>query len=236
MHDESAGRTRILAGVGIAGAVAFFLGLVLESHVLRMATKPVPMLCLLLWLWPPQARYARWVFAGLVLSLVGDVLMEVGPELFLPGLGAFLLAHVSYAVAYLTVTRSLRLARALPFAFFGVGASVFLWPGLGSMALPVTAYVVVICTMAWRAAAMMGAEGLARREQWAAFVGALLFAASDGLLSLKLFVLPLPGASYVIMLLYWGAQLCLARSAHEGLSRAEQRRPHRVGQLSTSSE
>lgn len=206
--------------MGAAGAVAFFLGLGLESHALRLATKPVPMLCLLLWLWPPRARYARWVFAGLVLSLVGDVLMEVGPDLFLPGLGAFLLAHVSYTAACLTVTRNPRLARALPFVLFGVGASVFLWPGLGSMAVPVTAYVVVICTMAWRAAAMMGAEGLARREQWAAFVGALLFAASDGLLSIQLFVLPLPGASYVIMLLYWAAQVCLARSARGGLWQA----------------
>jgi uncharacterized membrane protein YhhN len=193
--------------------VAFLLALGLESHELRLATKALPMLCLLLWLWPPQERYSRWVFAGLVLSLVGDVLLEVGPDLFLPGLGAFLLAHASYAAAYLSVTRSPSLARALPFVLLGVGASVSLWPSLGGMALPVTAYVAVICTMAWRAAAMMGAEGLARREQWAALAGAMLFAASDGLLSIKLFVRPLPGASYAIMLLYWAAQLCIALSA-----------------------
>ena len=213
MNSEGAGMTRILAGVGVASAVAFLLAVGLDSHGLRLATKPLPMLCLLLWLWPPRERYARWVFAGLVLSLLGDVLLEVGPGLFLPGLGAFLLAHVSYAAAYLTVTRSPSLTRALPFVLLGVGASLFLWPGLGRMALPVTAYVAVICMMAWRSAAMVGAEGLARREQWAAFAGALLFAASDGLLSIKLFVRPMPGASYAIMLLYWGAQLCLARSA-----------------------
>lgn len=213
MSRESAGGTRILAGVGAAGAVAFFLALGLESHELRLATKAVPMLCLLLWLWPPRERYTQWVFAGLVLSLLGDVLLEVGPDLFLPGLGAFLLAHVSYAAAYLTVTRSPSLARALPFVLLGVGASVFLWPGLGSMALPVTAYVAVICTMTWRSAAMVGAQGLARREQWVALAGALLFAASDGLLSIKLFVRPVPGASYAIMLLYWAGQLCIALSA-----------------------
>jgi alkenylglycerophosphocholine/alkenylglycerophosphoethanolamine hydrolase len=213
MSTESASGTRILAGVGAAGAVAFLLAVGLESHELRVATKALPMLCLLLWLWPPHERYAQWVFAGLVLSLIGDMLLEVGPELFLPGLGAFLLAHVAYAAAYLTVTRSPSLTRALPFVLLGVGASVFLWPGLGNMALPVTAYVVVICTMTWRSVAMWGVEGLARREQWAAVAGALMFAASDGLLSIKLFMRPLPGSSYAIMLLYWAAQLCIALSA-----------------------
>ncbi|HYH98562.1 lysoplasmalogenase [Hyalangium sp.] len=213
MSTESASGTRILAGVGAAGAGAFLLALGLESYELRLATKALPMLCLLLWLWPPHERYAQWIFAGLGLSLIGDMLLEVGPELFLPGLGAFLLAHVAYAAAYLTVTRSPRLVRAIPFVLLGVGASVFLWPGLGSMALPVTAYVVVICTMTWRSVAMWGAEGLARREQGAALAGALMFAASDGLLSIKLFVHPLPGASYAIMLLYWAAQLCIALSA-----------------------
>ncbi|MCY1046189.1 lysoplasmalogenase [Corallococcus sp. bb12-1] len=213
MGRELTGGTRILAGVGLAGAVGFLLVLDLERRDIRVVTKALPMLCLLLWLWEPRGRYSRWIFAGLALSLLGDVLLDVGPELFLPGLGAFLLAHVSYAAAYLTVTRRLHLARALPFGVLAVGASVALGPGLGGMALPVMAYVAVICTMGWRAWALMGAPGLARREQWLAFAGALLFAASDGLLSIKLFVRPLPGAGYAIMLLYWAAQLCIALSA-----------------------
>ncbi|MDY7226724.1 lysoplasmalogenase [Hyalangium rubrum] len=213
MRGELALGTKILAAVGAASAVAFLLALDLERYEFRLVAKALPMLCLILWMWPPRERYSRWIFAGLVLSLLGDVLLEVGPELFLPGLGAFLLAHVSYAAAYLTVTRSPSVTRALPFVLLGVSASVFLWPGLGSMALPVTAYIAVICTMTWRSAAMVGSQGLARREQWIALVGALLFAASDGLLSIKLFVRPLPGAGYAIMLLYWAAQLCIALSA-----------------------
>ncbi|ADO69247.1 YhhN-like family protein [Stigmatella aurantiaca DW4/3-1] len=86
---------------------------------------------------------------------------------------------------------------------------------LVTKALPVTAYIAVICTMTWRAAAMVGSAGLTRREQWTALAGALMFTASDGLLALKLFVRPLPGAGYAIMLLYWSAQLCIAVSARE---------------------
>ncbi|MCY1034798.1 lysoplasmalogenase [Corallococcus sp. BB11-1] len=212
MGRELTGGARILAGVGLAGAVGFLLVLDLERRDIRVVTKALPMLCLLLWLWQPRGRYSRWIFAGLALSLLGDVLLDVGPELFLPGLGAFLLAHVSYVAAYLSVTRRPHLARALPFLVLAVGASVALGPGLGDMALPVMAYVAVICTMGWRAWALLGAPGLSRREQWLAFTGALLFAASDGLLSIKLFVRPLPGAGYAIMLLYWAAQLCIALS------------------------
>jgi alkenylglycerophosphocholine hydrolase len=213
MGIRLAGRTGVLAGVGILSGALFLLELETGSLALRLSTKALPIVCLLAWLWPPQERYARRIFVGLILSLAGDMLLQVDPSLFLPGLGAFLLAHVAYIAAYLSVTRSPHLGRALPFALFGVGTGVLLWPGLGGMALPVTAYVAVICTMMWRSAAMVGDAGLARRGQWAALAGALLFAASDGLLAFKLFVSPMAGASYAIMLLYWAGQLCIALSA-----------------------
>lgn len=213
MSEESTGKNRILAAVGAVGVMAFLLSLEQEHYELRLGTKAVPLLCLILWLWPPREVYRRWIFVGLVLSLIGDLLLGIGPDQFLPGLCAFLLAHVAYAVAYLSVTRALSVARGLPFLLLAVGASVFLWPGLGGLAWPVTAYIAVICTMTWRSAAMLGASGLEPREQWAALAGALLFAASDLLLAIRLFVRPVPGADYTIMLLYWAGQLCIALSA-----------------------
>jgi uncharacterized membrane protein YhhN len=215
MSTRLDGRTGFLAGTGLLTGGLYLLGIGLEMHHLRLGAKAVPLVCLLLWLWPPRERYARLIYVGLVLSLVGDMLLEVDPSLFLPGLGAFLFAHVSYVAAYLTVTRAPSLVRGLPFALFGAGAGVVLWPGLGGLALPVIAYVVVICTMLWRSAAMFGGAGLARRDQWLALTGALMFAASDALLAYKLFVQSVAGASYLIMLLYWGGQLCIALSARE---------------------
>lgn len=208
-----ASRTRILAGVGALGAVAFFVGMELELRELRLGAKAVPVLCLLLWLWPARERYVRLISVGLVLSLIGDVLLDVGPDLFLPGLGAFLLAHVAYVAAYVTVTRLLSLKRGVPFALLGVGMGVFLWPRLEGLALPVMAYVAVICAMMWRSAALVNGGGLGQREQWAALVGALMFGMSDALLAFKLFVQPVPGSSYMIMLLYWAGQLGIAFSA-----------------------
>jgi alkenylglycerophosphocholine/alkenylglycerophosphoethanolamine hydrolase len=211
MGLELARRTWILAGAGTLGALAFFVGL--ELQLLRLGAKAVPILCLLLWLWPARERYARLISVGLVLSLIGDVSLEMGPELFLAGLGAFLLAHVAYVAAYVTVTRLPSTRRGVPFAILGVGMGAFLWPRLGGLALPVMAYVAVICVMMWRSAALVGGGRLERREQWAALAGALMFGMSDALLAFKLFVRPVPGSSYVIMLLYWAGQLGIAFSA-----------------------
>ncbi|HVG60976.1 MAG TPA: lysoplasmalogenase [Hyalangium sp.] len=208
-----ASRTWILAGVGALGAVTYFVGLELELQMLRLGAKAVPILCLLVWLWPARERYARLISAGLVLSLIGDVLLDVSPDLFLPGLGAFLLAHIVYVAAYVTVTRLLSLKRGVPFALLGMGMGMFLWPRLGGLALPVTAYIAVICAMMWRSAALVNGGGLERRAQWAALAGALMFGASDALLAIKLFVQPVPGSSYAIMLLYWAGQLGIAFSA-----------------------
>lgn len=213
MSEERTGRSRILAAVGAMGVIAFLLTMERERYELRLGTKAIPVLCLLLWLWPPRETYSRWVFAGLGLSLIGDLLLETGPDQFLPGLFAFLLAHVAYAAAYLSVTRTLSAARGLPFLVLAVGAGGVLWPGLGGLAWPVMAYIAVICTMTWRSTAMLGASGLDPRAQWAALAGALMFAASDLLLAIRLFVQPVPAGGYAVMLLYWGGQLCIALSA-----------------------
>src|ERR1044071_8586249 len=101
MSVRQAGRTGVLMGAGLMGAGLYLMGIALAEAHLRLGVKAIPIVCLLLWLWAPRARYARLICAGLILSLVGDMLLEVDPGLFLPGLGAFLLAHVAYVAAYL---------------------------------------------------------------------------------------------------------------------------------------
>ena len=213
MGTRLAGRTGVLMSAGLLAVGLYLLGIALAEAHLRLGVKAIPLLCLLLWLWPPRTRYARLIYTGLVLSLMGDMLLEVKPSLFLPALGAFLLAHVTYVTAYLAVSRVPKPVRGLPFALLAVGASAFLGPRLGELALPVVLYIVVICTMVWRAAAMQGEAGLARREQRLALAGALMFAMSDGLLAIRLFVHPTTSLGYPVMLLYWTGQLCIALSA-----------------------
>jgi alkenylglycerophosphocholine/alkenylglycerophosphoethanolamine hydrolase len=213
MRFRTAPWTLGLAVVGGLGVAAFLSGIWLQLLWLRLASKAVPLLCLAVWLWPARERYTRWITAGLALSLVGDMLLETSKDLFLPGLGAFLLAHVAYIAAYLSVSRTPRWGLAAPFLLFGAGFWWFLRPGLGALALPVGIYTAVICTMMWRSTALLGAEELARREPWAALLGALCFGLSDALLSFRLFVHPVAGMSYAVMLLYWAGQLGITLSA-----------------------
>jgi uncharacterized membrane protein YhhN len=133
--------------------------------------------------------------------------------LFVPGLVAFLLAHILYASAFVSDTRTLRFSLALPFAAYGVAAFVFLRPGLDAMKLPVAVYMTAICTMMWRAAARLGRSPRGAASARAALLGSMSFAASDSLIALDRFHAPISYAGWPVMILYWLGQLLIALSA-----------------------
>lgn len=199
----------LLALVGVTAAL-LYLGGSIDGPV-RLALKAVPVLALAAWVsLRSRQPLGRLTAAGLVLAAVGDVLLDAG--LFLPGLGAFLLAHVLYTLAFLSAESRPALARALPFAAWGLGTFALLRPGLGSLTLPVGAYVVVITVMMWRAAARVGSPQ-AGRAAWLGLAGALAFGASDTLIAVTRFLQPIEGVRLPIMLLYWLGQWGIAASA-----------------------
>jgi len=202
---------RALVLVGSAAACAYLVGLDLPSAPLRLATKAVPVLCLAAWVHSRSREpLARFVGSGLLLSAAGDVLLELG--LFLPGLVAFLLAHLAYGAGFLSETRRAALARAIPFALYGVWVYLVLRPHLETAAVPVLAYIVAISAMMWRAAARIGSSPEAPWPAWWGLAGVLLFAASDTLIALERFRGELPAARYLIIVLYWVGQLGIASS------------------------
>lgn len=201
---------RLLAGLAIAAALLYLTGLV--GGPARLALKPVPVLALAAWVAWRCHRPLGWLTAaGLLLSAVGDVLLETGR--FLPGLCAFLCAHLAYVAAFVSVTRRPALARALPFVAWGAGAFALLGPGLGSMALPVAAYVAVIMIMMWRAAARLGSHRTPALAALVGLAGAVAFGLSDTLIALDRFDAPIAGVRLPIMLLYWLGQWGIAASA-----------------------
>ncbi|MGB1014386.1 MAG: lysoplasmalogenase [Nannocystaceae bacterium] len=188
-------RSQLLLGL-FAGA-AFLLGIWADSYWLRMLSKPVPVLMMILALGKTRAPYSRLLRRGLVACLIGDILLEVSPSTFTAGLIAFLIGHVFYVLAYVTRTRRVAAGWALAFAAYGAGMLWVLHPGLGSMELPVSIYTAAICLMLWRAAA---------------FLGAVAFALSDSLIALNRFHEPLAGVRYPIIVLYWLGQLGITAS------------------------
>jgi alkenylglycerophosphocholine/alkenylglycerophosphoethanolamine hydrolase len=207
--------TRALLWLGLLSTAIFVFGIYTENYWLRMAVKPLPMLCLMDWIWSYRQRaYGQLILLGFVLSLAGDMLLEASTSLFLPGLVSFLLAHLCYIRAYVGRSRTLRLGLALPFFGWGAGVYVFLLPYLGPMAVPVGVYVAVICAMMWRAAACVD-NGNLRRLALYGVLGASIFALSDSMIAFNKFYAPFALARYGIILLYWLGQFGIAASARE---------------------
>jgi len=156
----------------------------------------------------------RWVLVGLLFSLGGDVALLWPQQGFLPGLVSFLLAHLSYLMAFTRTTRFA--ARAWPFAAYALVAGGILsqlWPGVpAALRVPVVAYVLCLAAMAAQAAVVWRASahnGSARRAALLAWGGAL-FVCSDALLATNKFHGALPLASLWILTTYWAAQWCIA--------------------------
>jgi len=187
--------------------------------MLLFAFKPLTTALVIAHAWPRgvgSLRQTRLVRIGLALSLVGDVFLLWPKEGFLPGLVSFLLAHLAYIAAFCVPARLA--ARPLVFVVYGVVAALILsqlWSGVpGALRAPVLGYVVCLATMAaqaavwWRTAVGSDYERLAR----AGAIGGLLFMASDSLLAVNRFALPLPLASLWILATYWAAQWGIASS------------------------
>jgi alkenylglycerophosphocholine hydrolase len=191
-----------------ASVLAFAAASMLGFPTLALLAKPMPVIALALGV-SAHARGAlrRGFTIGLLASAVGDLLL--GLDLFLPGLAAFLGAHLAYVVGFLADTRVLAASRALPFAVWGGLLLGRLWPGLGGLALPVAFYVVAICAMMWRAAARAGRRPGA---VWG-LLGAVSFGLSDSLIAWDRFQTNVPGVAVPVMLFYWLGQAGLARAA-----------------------
>lgn len=203
----------LLVRLGLAAVAVYFLAYILGWQDLALISKPVPVVCLLGFLIPPRTRDAAWIAAGLLLSALGDVLLEASPALFVPGLVAFLLAHVCYVGAFLGRTRALHLVRLGIVAGFTWGAFSVLAPHLGAMRGPVIAYVIVISAMLWRAAAQIGEDPTGNLRPLLATVGAAIFAISDIMVAWSRFVDPDAGLKIPLMLLYWAGQLGITASS-----------------------
>jgi uncharacterized membrane protein YhhN len=152
-----------------------------------------------------------WFVAALVLSLAGDVLLMLDDEtrdLFVPGLAAFLLAHVCYLAGFWTdgpsgfgvaVAAVVVVALVSPFAT-RILAALRDEP---TLRIAVAAYMAVILTMV--ATAVATGNVLAG-------VGAALFAASDTMIAWNRFVRPFKGADVLIMVTYHLGQAGLVAS------------------------
>lgn len=201
-----------LAGPVLAvAALANWYGVLTSRRALVVVAKPLTLAALIavaLTGGAAEHPVGRWLLLGLVLSLAGDIfLLGAAKTTFLAGLVSFLLGHLAYVVAFV----SLRLAEpawglvglllvigALPFiARIIPGAHRY---GGAGFAVAVTAYTLVIAAMvltAW----MTG--------RWVAGIGAGLFMVSDTVLAANLFLRRHRFGDLTVMVTYHLGQLLI---------------------------
>lgn len=222
------GSTRTLLTFAIAAtAVGAIAGALLGGPWiwLHYVCKPLAMVLLLLLavraVAPVSARYRGTILLGLLFSLLGDIFLMLPVDLFLAGLGAFLLAHLCYMSAFFASSDArTRLTSIAVFAVFGIANLVGLLPRLEhAMRVPVITYVIALLLMAGFALARArsqrareGATAAVAASARLAAIGATLFVVSDTLLAWNRFGGGIPLASLWVLATYFIAQWYIARS------------------------
>ncbi|WP_321488265.1 lysoplasmalogenase [uncultured Hyphomonas sp.] len=154
--------------------------------------------------------------AGLALSSAGDAFLAMdrpGEDKWLkPGMAAFFLAHVAYVALFWALPQAerslLNLGAQFALVIGGVAFVRWLAPSLGPMRIPVFAYTAIIL--------VMGAAALRLPAPFLLVtLGAVMFVASDMILSLQLFTRPAGapkrvGSSLAVWGLYFFGQALIA--------------------------
>jgi len=163
----------------------------------------------------PATPYRLLIVAALVFSLVGDVLLMIEEvNLLYQGMVFFFLAHCLYIPAFASyyyphwsgvfVAAALVVAAAFMMALT--------WKHSGAKAAPGFAYMGVLAAMVFFAASGFSAGTDARSVM--VLAGAILFFASDCLLSVNHFIRKINHSTVFTWLLYAPAQMLFALSCH----------------------
>jgi len=126
--------------------------------------------------------YTLFIVIGLLFCLGGDVFLALPQDrMFLLGLISFLLGHVCYVIGFVWISgpSSMTLLGAIVTIVLGVLVYLWLKPHLGSMKIPVIAYILVISLMFIGAWSVLGMPQQPLAARLSIFVGAACFYISD---------------------------------------------------------
>ena len=200
--------------------VGVLLAEVGDADVVYLLCKPAIMITLGLHYWMTQREQHELVSTSVLLAVIfsctGDTLLmfqEGDGIFFMVGLGAFLVAHIFYILAYRQHQSSdtsnelqglQKIRYAFPIILSGTGLVVVLFDRLGGMKIPVLIYSIVLTGMVLAALFRFGKTSASSFAL--VFGGAILFMISDSLIAINKFLEPLPAAGIWIMVTYTAAQ------------------------------
>ena len=192
----------LIAGCGLG----FLISLDFRPYNLSFLVKSLPIFLLaLLILLNVRNSKGKLIAVGLVFSGIGDVVLSLDPrKLFVAGIGTFTLAHLFYISVFLRSKRinSFSLSVIVALMLFAAAMGSYLYPHLGSMAIPVFFYLGIILIMAASAA-------LGEHNHRILVFGAVMFIISDSLIAINRFVSPIPYNDHWVMSSYYLAQVLI---------------------------
>ena len=128
--------TPFLVSVALVSMCLFLFGIQLDDFYLRVISKPIPVLIMVLvvMMWG-RGSYARVVATGLVMCAIGDVLLEFRgyTSMFIAGMIAFLVGHLCYVTAFIRRSSKPNVLEALPFAAWIGWVILTVWGGMAEM-------------------------------------------------------------------------------------------------------
>jgi len=163
----------------------------------------------------PVPAYYYAVFAGLIWGLAGDVCLAIpGNMAFRAGLVAFLVGHILYIVAFVSLTESAQWLTAAHLFIAAVSVGIFSWlhPHLGKMLIPVVLYIIVISVMLAAAWVAFLNPVLNWTGACFVFIGALCFYVSDILVARNKFIASQFVNRLIGLPLYYAGQFLIAFS------------------------
>lgn len=173
----------------IIGALSLLIGLLYfvkkESTKGILFTKPfLSILFVVVALTGSSANptYCNLVLTGLLFCMAGDVLLIFpAKELFLVGLVSFLAGHVLYSIAFFMMASPGTLTWIITAVCLLISCTVFIWlrTHLGTMLVPVIAYIAVITAMVIGATSLASNGQLSFAGRALVLCGAILFYFSD---------------------------------------------------------
>lgn len=189
-----------------------------DTKRLEYVAKPAAMIFLFLWLYTTTGLtgIAFWFGLGILFSLAGDVLLMVpGDRMFLPGLVAFLLAHVLYTAGFMNEASTLSLWSLILLVVIAINvrrlmqriAGAMRARGQNSLVIPVTLYGTVISVMLFAALSTIYNPVWSTSAAFLVSLGAFFFCASDLMLAWNRFVSPLKNGHFWNITLYYLGQI-----------------------------
>ena len=205
----------------LAATIADLTFLLEGNSSMRFYSKPLILIGLILYFYQISKPIAstlltKSILSALIFSWIGDILL-MWSHLFVYGLGSFLMAHVCYIIGFRLAQKSETKIRQvdfvktffynLPIYFVAAFTFYLVNPNLGSLKIPVIAYIIVIVSMVTTARDRFKKCNPA--SFWQVFIGALLFFVSDGIIALSRFYKAFPESGVIIMGTYATAQLLI---------------------------